>query len=153
MRRDGAGSNCAGCIAACPAAIFRSVSSRSLEESAENLEETARATVKQGFPFKDYPPHPLAFPSWDADPYRDRSWRFRLNAWHFLDPICYCTNVMEIRPTGVSSRHGSRLVRHHIAEQRMHEFAWYDMAVGRRAAMLAKILDAALGDLAAGHFR
>ena len=119
-----------------------------LNDSTEHLDALAAAIVAQGFQFKENPPHALSFPiCWQADPFHDRGWRFQLNAWHFLDPqlLLYERNN-DPAYLAFPVRIAVDWSRQHIVEANQHDFAWYDMAAGRRAAQLAKILDAALGD-------
>ncbi len=119
-----------------------------LNDSTEHLDIAATACVAHGFSFKEYPPHALSFPiHWQADPFHDRGWRFQLNAWHFLDPhLLLYERKNDPAYLAFPVRIAVDWSRQHITDAKQHNFAWYDMAAGRRAAQLAKILDAALGD-------
>jgi hypothetical protein len=93
-------------------------------------------------PVAAHPAVALTLPfDWSFDPYRDRNWRFNLQAWRMFDPIWR------------RLRHGShRLVQEeilawmanwyhfHVELKQDSSFAWYDMAVGNRAQHLAAVL-------------
>ena len=82
----------------------------------------------------------------------DRSWNYYLNSWHPLQAILerhsqasqtnYLTFALAVVEDWVRQNPYSR--RKSLAE--VDNFAWYDMAVGRRIPQLAYILDAACRD-------
>jgi hypothetical protein len=95
---------------------------------------------------KDVPAWPLRLPiDWQADPFKDRNWRYHLHAWRMLDPLflayqdtnetSYLDQALEI----VRDWHG-----HHVVEGRSGPFSWYDMSVGLRALRLAHLIDLVL---------
>lgn len=81
---------------------------------------------------------------WHMDPFADRSWRFWLHAWHWLEPLLH-HHAATGDPSALS------IVTAHVVDWiRQHpqggpgpsEFAWYDMAVGARAAILGYLVRA-----------
>lgn len=115
-----------------------------------NLRRRADTVLQKGFrkgeSHREY--FPLTCPvDWTADPYGDRSWRFWLNAWIFLDPVLagyeqlgraeYMAFARQIALDWISQN---------IDGETGSEFAWYDAGVGLRAPLLAQILDDSLRD-------
>ena len=86
----------------------------------------------------------MSFPiNWNADPFKDRNWRFQLNAWRMLDPyvnayfatddVTYLYNAMEY----VRDWYDFNLVR-----DEENEYRWYDMATGIRGMHIALLENA-----------
>ncbi len=82
--------------------------------------------------------------NWNQDPYNDRSWRFWLHSLVFLEPL-----LQYYSSTGDKNafEHAVALSldwidKNKIGTRGISEFAWYDMAVGARAAYLGFILKA-----------
>ncbi|MES1184143.1 MAG: alginate lyase family protein [Myxococcales bacterium] len=82
---------------------------------------------------------------WRQDPYSSRAWSMRLNAWQFLPPALL----------GYETSHDKKLLRFGVdialdwvssypspRGGKKNEFAWYDMAVASRAAMLGYLVRA-----------
>ena len=79
---------------------------------------------------------------WNMDPFADRSWRFWLHAWHWLEPLLH-HHAATGDPVALSivTAHVLDWVRQHPAGgPGQSEFAWYDMAVGARAAILGYLV-------------
>jgi hypothetical protein len=80
----------------------------------------------------------LAVPiDWQMDPHLDRSWRFSLHTWRFLEPVLHAAASGDLE----ALRIGIDIALDWIASNpqvgdNVSEFAWYDMAVGGRAACL-----------------
>lgn len=104
--------------------------------------------ITEGFRSHDCPPFPLKIPiNWEADPYKNRSWRYQFNTLRLLDPLITAYERTRDRKylafaTDVAVDWSSQ----HIGTKNNNEFAWYDMAVGLRAARLAYLTDMALRD-------
>jgi len=91
---------------------------------------------------------PLKTPvAWASDPYHDRLWRFYLNGWEPLNGI-----LAAHAATGDSAYLQFAIgiacdwIRQNPVGARRNPFAWYDMAVGKRALLLAHLVDAAARD-------
>ncbi|MHC5035258.1 MAG: alginate lyase family protein, partial [Planctomycetota bacterium] len=108
--------------------------------------EYAERIMAGGFEYGGHSSFPLDVPiDWAADPFEDRNWCYALNSWSFLRAGTEaCTN----EPREDLAVFARRIVLDWI-EQCMHgtttnEFSWYDMVVGKRAAVLAVVVDEAL---------
>ena len=109
---------------------------------------SAKRVMSEGYVESPYPAFSLDVPiNWTADPFGNRSWKFKLNSWHFLHPVLF-----------VHGKHGDAeymmfarrialdWIRQNIEKETTNEFIWYDMAAGLRAACIAEIADDALRD-------
>ncbi|MHC4592739.1 MAG: heparinase II/III family protein, partial [Planctomycetota bacterium] len=108
----------------------------------------AEETMNEGCRIGGREPFPLQTPiDWGADPFQDRSWRFQLNTWTFLQPIVEAHAETE-REELASFARGVALdwIEQNIQQSKDNEFAWAAMAVGQRAAILAAVLDRSLRD-------
>jgi hypothetical protein len=82
---------------------------------------------------------------WNADPYKDRNWRFHLHAWRMLDPLVFAwleTGDKQYIESVLSIIEDWR--GFHVERGLFSAFGWYDMATGIRAMKLAFLLDRAL---------
>jgi hypothetical protein len=88
---------------------------------------------------------------WAADPFIDRNWQFQLHAWYLMRP--YLTLYqLENDSSMLRPMLDIALDWHsfHIERKQEAPLSWKDMAVGRRSAILAFLLSAALrGEVAA----
>ena len=99
------------------------------------------------FPMTDGPERTanLTLPvDWRQDPYKSRAWSMQLNAWQFMPPILQ----------GYQASHDPALLRlgtdialdwvrsYPAPRKAKNHFAWYDMAVSSRAAMLGYLVRA-----------
>ncbi|MGA1608714.1 MAG: heparinase II/III domain-containing protein [Planctomycetota bacterium] len=78
------------------------------------------------------------------DPFADRSWRFWLHAWHWLEPLLHHhADTGDEEPLDLAVAFiEDWLLRHPLGASGRSEFAWYDMAVGSRAAILGYVVRA-----------
>jgi len=113
----------------------------------DDIETAASQVVNEGWRLSHYPLVSLAEPMpWDDDTPDHRSWNYHL---HCLDMV----NVLLLAHSTTGNVHWLRhalgvamdWVEKHPYQQRAEQsrFAWYDMAVGKRAYRLAYIADAA----------
>jgi hypothetical protein len=108
--------------------------------------EYAERIMADGFEYGGRSSFPLDVPiDWAADPFEDRNWCYALNSWNFLRAG---TEAYTNEPREDLAVFARRIVLDWI-EQCMHgtttnEFSWYDMVVGKRAAVLAVVVDEAL---------
>lgn len=99
---------------------------------------------------RDVAPWPFQLPlDWNADPFKDRNWRYQLHAWRMLDPLLgaweQTRNTQYLDDT-------LRIVfdwyEYHLIREQKSDYEWYDMAVGLRAMKLAYLLQRAFdGDM------
>jgi|GEM_PF-893326 len=88
---------------------------------------------------------------WDANPYRDRSWRYGLNSLSWLMPVLEAYQLtgeqryLDFALAVVLDWH-----RQNVREGLANPFAWYDMAVGLRGPVIAFLVDAAARRVAGG---
>src|SRR4051794_1701396 len=84
------------------------------------------------------PPDTADLPiDWTQDPFSARSWRFELHTLQWLDPrvdLAVCRDV------------ALDWIAHNPRDASESEFAWYDMAVGKRAPKIAYIARAAAAE-------
>ena len=94
----------------------------------------------------DLPHWPLASPiDWAADPFKDRNWLFQLSAWYLLRP--HLTLFTRRRDPAVLRAMLSVVLdwyAFHIERGQETLLSWKDMAVGRRASIVAFLVNAAL---------
>ncbi len=104
--------------------------------------------IRKGYQSGINPLFPVTPPvDWTADPYKDRTFRFELHSWKFLDSALKLSQADGGAPYAKYAREiALDWSRRHLAGSASSDFAWYDMAVGLRASMLAVILDDALRD-------
>ena len=96
--------------------------------------------IAEGFkPRADLAAVRLSVPiEWNMDPFKDRNWRFQLQAWRMLNPIWgeYLKSESPELLTEIWN-----VVRdwgeYHVIEGRTPSYAWQDMATGIRAQHLA----------------
>src|SRR5688572_20556682 len=89
---------------------------------------------------------PLTTPlAWNADPFKDRNWRFQLHAWRMLDPL-----LLAWAQTG-DQRYVDDAMRivedwhfYHVKNAHHSAFGWDGMATGIRAMKIALLLDRGL---------
>jgi hypothetical protein len=116
------------------------------------LKSVPSAAELAKFPLdNDGPPANLSIPiDWLQDPYSSRAWRMRLNAWQFMPGIL----------SGYDASHNPEFLRLGIdlaldwigrssqangkgkGKRKKEAFAWYDMAVASRAAVLGYLVRA-----------
>ncbi len=102
--------------------------------------------MRDGFVLFGYPAFPVQPPvDWKANPFHDESWRYQLNTLVFLDPVlAACEKTPDTRLLGFAvSVMRDWLRQNWSVPRKTNPFAWYDMAVGVRAARLAWLVDAA----------
>lgn len=99
---------------------------------------------EEGFGPEDRPKLRLVAPvPWGDDRFGQRVWRYRLNNFTWLTPALHAHEK-----TGKEEYLVSAIVlaadwhRQNVEDEIENPFAWYDMAVGLRAAILASLLDA-----------
>ena len=94
-------------------------------------------------PRRDLPAWDASLPiDWSADPFKDRNWQFKLHAWRVMgfhlgqyretDDATWLQGAVEI---------ALDWERYHVELGKRSAFAWYDMATGLRASLLAFLLD------------
>ncbi|NKQ11788.1 heparinase II/III domain-containing protein [Pseudomonas sp. SST3] len=117
-----------------------------------NAEAEARQLWEKGFvPLgRNVDPWSFEVPvDWNADPFKDRNWRYQLHAWRMLDPLLgaweqtadqgFLTDALRI----ILDWH-----EYHAVRGQKSEYEWYDMAVGLRAMKLAYLFQRAFeGDV------
>lgn len=95
-------------------------------------------------------PWPFQVPlDWNADPFRDRNWRYQLHAWRMLDPLL---GAWEQTGNTAYLDDTLRIVfdwyEFHSVRGQKSDYEWYDMAVGLRAMKLAYLFQRAFeGDV------
>ncbi|WP_313107098.1 heparinase II/III domain-containing protein [Stutzerimonas nitrititolerans] len=95
-------------------------------------------------------PWPFQLPlDWNADPFRDRNWRYQLHAWRMLDPLLGAwEQTGNTRYLDDTLRIVFDWYEFHSARDQKSDYEWYDMAVGLRAMKLAYLLQRAFrGDV------
>jgi len=120
-------------------------------DSEESAYKTSERILRSGWRFGPYPPLDVARPPipWGDDPNGDQSWCFNLNAMAFLVPF-----LRSYELSGYKNKNHLDYARRvfldwinaNIHKKRQNAFAWYDMAVGLRALLLAPIIDDTLRD-------
>jgi hypothetical protein len=87
---------------------------------------------------------------WRMDPHSDRSWRFWLHSWTFLEPVLLAAAEGDTEALELGVRIAVDWVENNVrGAEGISEFAWYDMAVGARAACLGFLARVTSLD---GHF-
>lgn len=86
---------------------------------------------------------------WNADPFKDRNWRYQLHAWRMLDPLFGAwEQTGEIKYLDDTLRVVFDWYEYHEVRQQKSDYEWYDMAVGLRAMKLAYLFQRAFeGDV------
>ncbi|WP_339908216.1 alginate lyase family protein [Symmachiella dynata] len=114
--------------------------------SPKKIVRVADRTIREGWKIGRRAPYSLATPmDWAADPHHDTSWRMWLNSWHPLEPL-----LLAYDQTGhdhylvMANRIALDWIEQHVLNESENPLAWYDMAIGRRAAFLGKLIDANL---------
>lgn len=112
-----------------------------------NPVQTAAIQTERGFQARpDVPYWPLALPlNWNADPFKDRNWRFQLHAWRMIDPLVFAwleTGEKQYIELAFSIIDDWRLF--HVERAASSAYGWYDMSVGIRAMKLAFLIDRGL---------
>ena len=109
--------------------------------------------ISNGWVERQQPPFSLAAPiDWEHLRAVDRSWNYLLNSWRPLQAILQQhSEVLQHRYLSFAFAIAEDWVRQHPYSRREllmsdEDFAWYDMAVGRRIPQLAYILDAKCRD-------
>ncbi|NQY42643.1 MAG: heparinase II/III-family protein [Legionellales bacterium] len=105
---------------------------------------TLKQQRQEGFkPRADIKAWSLKLPiDWGADPFKDRNWRYQLNAWRMTDPLLneyFKTNDLSLVLEAFTFVED--WYNYHFIEKKSHLFSWYDMAAGIRAMRLAFFLD------------
>lgn len=87
-------------------------------------------------------PWPFQLPlDWNADPLKDRNWRYQLHAWRMVDPFLSAwEQTGDIRYFDDALRIVFDWHEFHAVLGQESDYEWYDMAVGLRAMKLAYIL-------------
>ena len=109
--------------------------------------------MSTGWTERNHPPFVLVPPiNWSRLQTIDRSWNYHLNSWHPLHAVLkrhsqtsqreYLTFALEVAADWVHQHPYSR----DQTLDGVEDFAWYDMAVGRRIPQLSYIIDAACRD-------
>ncbi len=84
---------------------------------------------------------------WNADPFHDRNWRFQLSS---LDLVVPFLQLHEETGDLEALRHARAVfldwADYNLVRDRPNDFRWYDHAVGKRAALLAYLIDRSLRD-------
>jgi len=118
-----------------------------------------RWSFKGTAPFDVRPPV-----EWGADPFSDRSWRYTLNAWLFLDPVVHLhATTGDTRALEFAVSVARDWIARATESESGNPFAWHDMGTALRASRLGWIVDAAartdrigdepLADILAAAFR
>lgn len=102
------------------------------------------ATIDVGWVWKSFDPVALQPPiAWD-EVCSHRSHAFALHAWHFLGPVLDTYDrTREFRYLDFAIRLALDWISQYPSTETSSAFAWYDVAIGARAARLAYIIDAA----------
>ncbi|MHC4295016.1 MAG: hypothetical protein ACYSTL_05470, partial [Planctomycetota bacterium] len=111
-----------------------------------DVRTAAEDLITKGLERGGHDAFPLDVPiPWGSDPFGDRSWRHYLNAWNFLE--CFAV-ICEQEPDEQYLRFARKIALDWIEQNIIvgipNDFAWYDLATGRRAAHLAFIIDRSL---------
>lgn len=113
----------------------------------QDLLGQAQAILDHGFELRDNPAfNPLESTDWASNPKGDRNWHFQINSWGPLRTL-YLAHVH----TGQERfRHALESAAYdwidfNIVQERPNAMKWYDMATGRRAELLAYLLQIELG--------
>jgi hypothetical protein len=122
------------------------LSLRLREQNPSEVLQQAKGTLQRGFSYGGHPTFALVTPiDWAGDPYGDRNWSFALNAWQFLRPVTEAySDTQDAQLADFARRIVLDWIDQCVREGRLNEFTWYDMAVGKRAAILAVVLDESL---------
>ncbi|MGC6488697.1 MAG: hypothetical protein ACON4Z_13705 [Planctomycetota bacterium] len=80
----------------------------------------------------------LAVPvNWCMDPHGDRTWRFFLHSWTFLEPVVHAAVGGDAEAARLCTDFALDWIeQNQRGAPGISEFAWYDMAVGARAPTL-----------------
>ena len=90
---------------------------------------------------------------WRMDPHDDRSWRFWLHSWTFLESTLYAAAAGDQEAMRICIDIALDWIENNgQGEQGVSEFAWYDMAVGARAACLGFLVRAARDGAASAEY-
>lgn len=112
----------------------------------------ARQLWQKGFvPLgRNVDPWPFQLPiDWNADPFKDRNWRYQLHAWRMLDPLLGAwEQTGEVTYLEDTLRIVFDWYEYHAVRGQKSDYEWYDMAVGLRAMKLAYLVQRAFeGDV------
>jgi hypothetical protein len=81
---------------------------------------------------------------WNADPFKDRNWRYQLHAWRMLDPLLGAwEQTGETKYLDDTLRIVFDWYQFHLVRGQKSDYEWYDMAVGLRAMKLAYLFQRA----------
>ncbi len=113
--------------------------------SMAEAQEKAHEILSLGWTRRGYPTVDLAQSiPWEDSARRNRSWSFYLHSWDLLDALLLAYSSSADRELLTASlRVAMEWVKRFSATDEDSLFAWYDMAVGLRAARLAFLIDAA----------
>lgn len=113
----------------------------------DNIKMDASRIVDEGWRLPSYPLIVLTDPiPWDDDAPEHRSWNYHI---HSLDMVNVLLLAHSVTGEVVWLRHALNIsmdwVKNHVYQEdvKQSKFAWYDMAVGKRAYRLAYMVDAA----------
>ena len=117
----------------------------SREMSAGDAQANAAEILHSGWVRRGYPPVDLVREiPWEESALRNRSWSFHLHCWDLLDSILLAyTGDEQNDLLKISLRVAKEWIARFSTFHKQSIFAWYDMAVGLRAARLAFLVDAA----------
>jgi hypothetical protein len=127
------------------ALLRRRDTGKSAARIAADLRKQTAEILATGWRSRDRP-FPVTLPiDWGADPFRDRNWRFQLSSLEFVIPF-----LQLHEETGDPG--ALRFARdvfldwtdYNLVRDRPNDFRWYDHATGKRAALLAYVLDRSL---------
>ncbi|RYZ03126.1 MAG: hypothetical protein EOO73_28880 [Myxococcales bacterium] len=111
----------------------------------EHTEDDADSAATSFKPREDRPAWKLEPPiAWDADPFKDRNWQFQLHSLAMVRPL-----LARYAATADSARYHQAVAfavdwwRFHGEQGKQADYSWYDMATGKRATILAYLLDRA----------
>lgn len=110
-----------------------------------NIRRWARQTMDSGWVLGRYPSVDLAGEiPWDEAARTSRSWSYHLHCWDLLEPLLMAYGTRGRRNLlDMSLRVAGDWIARFSRDNATSPFAWYDMAVGLRAARLAFLIDAA----------
>lgn len=115
-----------------------------IEHDLEVSEDDADTALSDFKPRDDRPAWPLKLPiDWNANPFKDRNWEYKLNALGMTNPL-----LVRYGTHGDSSLYHQAVAfaldwwAFHRDGKGGH-YAWYDMATGVRASIVAFLLDRA----------